>query len=135
MLRHETSRLVDTLHKDVISSPIASRSSNVDVSLCFGFGVACVCDFSRFHVSGVLCYCDVHCPHNSSNETCLTRPGGVCFAAVEVIYDSDTKAYEQERSYGCLPPEEAGFMQVRIITIVIDTLFILLTYCLCVFPV
>lgn len=75
--------------------------------------------FGMFGVSGIQCYCDVHCPHNSLNDTCLTRPGGVCFAAVEVLYDPETNTYDQERSYGCLPPEETGFMQVRMIAVTI----------------
>lgn len=54
------------------------------------------------------CYCDNSCPNNESNGTCETRPGGSCFSAVEEVYDETTGTYEEERTYGCMPPEENG---------------------------
>lgn len=54
------------------------------------------------------CYCDNSCPNNESNGTCETRPGGSCFSAVQEVYDEATGTYEEERTYGCMPPEENG---------------------------
>ncbi|XP_039948987.1 bone morphogenetic protein receptor type-1B isoform X1 [Bactrocera tryoni] len=54
------------------------------------------------------CYCDGSCPDNVINGTCETRPGGSCFSAVEEVYDEITGTYEEERTYGCMPPEENG---------------------------
>ncbi|XP_073826849.1 serine/threonine receptor kinase thickveins isoform X2 [Musca autumnalis] len=54
------------------------------------------------------CYCDGSCPNNIINGTCETRPGGSCFSAVEEVYDEITGTYEEERTYGCMPPEESG---------------------------
>lgn len=54
------------------------------------------------------CYCDGSCPDNAVNGTCETRPGGSCFSLVEEVYDESTGAVEEERTYGCLPPEENG---------------------------
>lgn len=56
----------------------------------------------------LICYCDGSCPDNASNGTCETRPGGSCFSAVEEVYDEGTGTYEEERTYGCMPPEENG---------------------------
>lgn len=57
------------------------------------------------------CYCEGHCPDGEHNGTCDLRPGGQCFSAIEE-YDN-----EIERTYGCLPPDERGLMQVSIIKI------------------
>ncbi|XP_055920083.1 bone morphogenetic protein receptor type-1B isoform X2 [Eupeodes corollae] len=54
------------------------------------------------------CYCDGSCPDNVVNGTCETRPGGSCFSSVEEVYDDMTGTYEEERTYGCMPPEEYG---------------------------
>lgn len=62
------------------------------------------------------CYCDGSCPNNVNNGTCETRPGGSCFSAVEEVYDETTGTYEEERTFGCMPPEEnGGFLMVIII--------------------
>lgn len=62
---------------------------------------------------GMLCYCDGHCPGGQQNGTCVARPGSQCFAAVEEVYNHETNTWESERSYGCLPPDERGFMQCK----------------------
>lgn len=62
----------------------------------------------------MLCYCDGHCPGGQQNGTCVARPGSQCFAAVEEVYNQETSTWESERSYGCLPPDERGFMQVML---------------------
>ncbi|TDG48946.1 hypothetical protein AWZ03_004630 [Drosophila navojoa] len=56
----------------------------------------------------MICYCDGSCPNNVSNGTCETRPGGSCFSAVEEVYDETTGTYEEERTFGCMPPEDNG---------------------------
>ncbi|KAG8239805.1 hypothetical protein J437_LFUL019276, partial [Ladona fulva] len=61
---------------------------------------------------GVTCYCAVHCPDNAANGTCEAKPGSHCFSAVEDAYNAETGRMEPQRTYGCLPPEERGFMQV-----------------------
>lgn len=58
------------------------------------------------------CYCDGHCPDNKPNGTCVGQPGSQCFSAVEEVYNSETARFELERTFGCLPPDESGFMQV-----------------------
>ena len=40
-------------------------------------------------------------------------PGAKCFTAVEEVLNTDTGLLEPEFTYGCLPPEESGLMQVR----------------------
>lgn len=59
------------------------------------------------------CYCEGHCPDGQTNGTCELRPGGMCFSAIEE-FDNDGHI-EIERTYGCLPPDERGFMQVSIL--------------------
>jgi bone morphogenetic protein receptor type-1B len=61
---------------------------------------------------GLTCLCIGHCPENKPNGTCEAKPDSQCFTAVEEVYNPDTKAYEPEWTYGCLPPEEGGLMQV-----------------------
>lgn len=58
------------------------------------------------------CFCQGHCPNDIYNGTCEARPFSQCFAAVEEVYNPDTGIYEPEYTYGCLPPEEKGLMQV-----------------------
>ena len=60
----------------------------------------------------MVCYCEGHCPGDIANGTCIGQPGSQCFSAVEEVYNSETDTYEPERTYGCLPPDERGFMQV-----------------------
>lgn len=61
---------------------------------------------------GLTCFCQGHCPNDSYNGTCEARPLSQCFAAVEEVYNPDSGIYEPEYTYGCLPPEEKGLMQV-----------------------
>lgn len=64
-------------------------------------------------VNGVVCYCEgYNCPNDLPNGTCLAQPGSQCFSAVEDVYNHETSKMEPERSFGCLPPDEQGFMQV-----------------------
>lgn len=68
-----------------------------------------------FYVStgnGLTCYCQGHCLNDNFNGTCEARPFSQCFAAVEEVYNPDTGLPEPEYTYGCLPPEEKGLMQV-----------------------
>ncbi|XP_017867919.1 PREDICTED: bone morphogenetic protein receptor type-1B [Drosophila arizonae] len=62
----------------------------------------------RKNARSMICYCDGSCPNNASNGTCETRPGGSCFSAVEEVYDETTGTYEEERTFGCMPPEDNG---------------------------
>ncbi|KAL1121985.1 hypothetical protein AAG570_003393 [Ranatra chinensis] len=61
----------------------------------------------------MLCYCEGHCPDDQQNGTCVAKPGSQCFAAVEEIYNPETGIFETDRTYGCLPSEERGFMQCK----------------------
>ncbi|RZF49102.1 hypothetical protein LSTR_LSTR008388 [Laodelphax striatellus] len=61
----------------------------------------------------LVCYCEGHCPDDAYNGTCTARPGSQCFSAVEEVYNSETRKFEPERTYGCLPPEEQGLMQCK----------------------
>jgi bone morphogenetic protein receptor type-1B len=65
-----------------------------------------------FAANGVECYCDGHCPDDKPNGTCVGQPGSQCFSAVEEVYNSETGVWEEERTFGCLPPDESGLMQV-----------------------
>ena len=62
--------------------------------------------------NGLTCYCQGHCPNDNFNGTCEARPFSQCFAAVEEVYNPETGLAEPEYTYGCLPPEEKGLMQV-----------------------
>ncbi|GLH09114.1 Receptor protein serine/threonine kinase [Gryllus bimaculatus] len=62
---------------------------------------------------GVVCYCEGHCPNSEVNGTCLGQPGSQCFSAVEQVPNPDTRGYELVRTFGCLPPDEQGFMQCK----------------------
>ncbi|XP_020281388.1 bone morphogenetic protein receptor type-1B isoform X2 [Pseudomyrmex gracilis] len=64
-------------------------------------------------VVGIVCYCDGHCPDGRQNGTCELRAGGQCFSAVEEVWDTDLGEFVPEYSYGCLPPDEGGFMQCK----------------------
>ena len=68
--------------------------------------------FSVSEGYGLTCYCQGHCPNDNFNGTCEARPFSQCFAAVEEVYNPDTGLPEPEYTYGCLPPEEKGLMQV-----------------------
>lgn len=58
------------------------------------------------------CFCLGHCPDGRHNGTCVARPQAKCFSAVEEVYDPDTGNLVPERTYGCLPPDESGLLQV-----------------------
>ncbi|XP_071540457.1 bone morphogenetic protein receptor type-1B [Panulirus ornatus] len=63
---------------------------------------------------GLLCYCEGLCPdHNNFNGTCEAKPNSFCFSAVETVYDVETDQWKEERTYGCLGPDELGLMQCR----------------------
>lgn len=51
------------------------------------------------------------CPDGAENSTCVTEPGGYCFVAVEMVIDEKGEEV-LERTAGCLPTDESGFMQV-----------------------
>lgn len=69
--------------------------------------------FFLFTVLALSCYCEGHCPFDQQNGTCTIRPGGHCFSAVEEIWDAELQDYVPEWSFGCLPPDEQGFMQCK----------------------
>lgn len=52
------------------------------------------------------------CPNGAANGTCTTQPGGYCFVAVEKVLD-ENELVVLERTAGCLPPDESGFMQCK----------------------
>lgn len=66
-----------------------------------------------FSGRGILCECAgaSACPDGAANGTCTTQPGGYCFVAVEKVLD-ENELVVLERTAGCLPPDESGFMQV-----------------------
>lgn len=51
------------------------------------------------------------CPDGAANGTCVTQPGGFCYASVEEV-DDENGLVVQDRTAGCLPPDESGLMQV-----------------------
>jgi len=61
----------------------------------------------------ILCYCQGHCPDGSHNGTCIARPGAYCYAFVQEVLDEQNGKLEEEWGYGCLPPEEEGYMQCQ----------------------
>lgn len=62
---------------------------------------------------GVTCYCEGQCPDGRQNGTCEARPGAHCFSAIEEVWDKERNEYIGELSFGCLPPNEQGFMQCK----------------------
>lgn len=59
------------------------------------------------------CYCQGLCPSpDVANGTCVAKDGAKCFAAVEEVWDEATGRLVPERTYGCLPPDETGLLQV-----------------------
>ncbi|ALC39324.1 tkv [Drosophila busckii] len=68
----------------------------------------------KAHVSRSLtCYCEGSCPNNVSNGTCETKSS--CFSSVQEVYDETTNSYEEERTYGCMPPEDnGGFLMCKV---------------------
>ncbi|XP_047031698.1 bone morphogenetic protein receptor type-1B isoform X1 [Helicoverpa zea] len=63
---------------------------------------------------GLVCEClgAATCPDGAANGTCVTQPGGYCFVAVEEVLD-DSGLVVVDRTAGCLPPDESGFMQCK----------------------
>ncbi|XP_068617648.1 bone morphogenetic protein receptor type-1B isoform X2 [Battus philenor] len=63
---------------------------------------------------GIVCECAGAgaCPGGVTSGTCVTQPGGYCFATVEEVLD-DGGRLDLERTAGCLPPDESGFMQCK----------------------
>ncbi|XP_045500794.1 bone morphogenetic protein receptor type-1B isoform X2 [Colias croceus] len=63
---------------------------------------------------GILCECSgaSACPDGAPNGTCSTQPGGYCFVSVEEVLD-DNGLVVLDRTAGCLPPDESGFMQCK----------------------
>ncbi|XP_047991970.1 bone morphogenetic protein receptor type-1B isoform X1 [Leguminivora glycinivorella] len=63
---------------------------------------------------GIVCECSgaSACPDGSNNGTCTTQVNGYCFATVEEV-ETDAGLVELERTAGCLPPDESGFMQCK----------------------
>lgn len=59
----------------------------------------------------IQCFCSGKCPGHSGNGTCTLRKGGYCYAFVQEVVDVETNTLEPEWSYGCLPPDESGYMQ------------------------
>lgn len=39
---------------------------------------------------------------------CETRPGGSCYSSVMEVYNESTNEYEEERTFGCMAPEQSG---------------------------
>ncbi|XP_037293063.1 bone morphogenetic protein receptor type-1B isoform X2 [Manduca sexta] len=63
---------------------------------------------------GLRCECGgaSACPDGAANGTCVTQPGGYCFVAVEEVLDENGFVV-LDRTSGCLPPDESGFMQCK----------------------
>ncbi|CAB3230237.1 unnamed protein product [Arctia plantaginis] len=63
---------------------------------------------------GLVCEClgPTVCPDGAANGTCFTQPGGYCFVAVEEVLDENYRVVI-DRTAGCLPPDESGFMQCK----------------------
>ncbi|XP_023231399.1 bone morphogenetic protein receptor type-1B-like isoform X2 [Centruroides sculpturatus] len=59
----------------------------------------------------LICYCAGECPNYEPNGSCIAMPGSQCFSAVIEVQEDGI--VEEERTYGCLPPEETGFMQCK----------------------
>lgn len=71
-----------------------------------------LCYVLLFTGRGTTCECSgATCPDGAENGTCVTQPGGYCFVAVEMVIDERGEEV-LERTAGCLPPDESGFMQV-----------------------
>lgn len=67
-----------------------------------------------FSALGLVCYCEGVCPnHELFNGTCHAKPDAFCFSSIELVYDSETDQWKEERSFGCLGSEELGLMQVK----------------------
>ncbi|XP_037085271.1 bone morphogenetic protein receptor type-1A-like [Pollicipes pollicipes] len=61
----------------------------------------------------MLCYCAGACPDGAVNNTCVAPPTAWCFAAVSEAWDERSGQFGPERTYGCLQPDETGYMQCK----------------------
>ncbi|XP_052751096.1 bone morphogenetic protein receptor type-1B isoform X2 [Galleria mellonella] len=63
---------------------------------------------------GIRCECSgaSACPDGAANGTCVTQPGGFCFVTLEEVLDENGYVV-RDRTLGCLPPDESGFMQCK----------------------
>jgi len=59
------------------------------------------------------CYCAGACPDGAVNNTCLAADDAWCFASVEETYDDTKRRWGPEWTYGCLQPQETGYMQCK----------------------
>lgn len=63
------------------------------------------------------CYCYGHCPGDENeNGTCIAAENSYCYVSYEEVHNTETNLKEAEFSYGCLPADESGYMQVRWLT-------------------
>ncbi|XP_065333252.1 bone morphogenetic protein receptor type-1B [Cloeon dipterum] len=61
--------------------------------------------------NSITCYCEGHCPDGVHSGTCESED--YCFASVELYYDYRTGWSTPLYTYGCLPPQETGYMQCQ----------------------
>ena len=58
-----------------------------------------------------------HCPQHPNDPTkagtCEAKPGAKCFSAVQEVLDPSSGQLVEERTYGCLPPDETGLLQCK----------------------
>ncbi|GBP73307.1 hypothetical protein EVAR_52833_1 [Eumeta japonica] len=52
------------------------------------------------------------CPDDAAVGHCNTQPGGFCYVSIEEVID-DAGRFVLDRTAGCLPPDETGFMQCK----------------------
>ena len=68
-------------------------------------------------MAALTCFCRGHCPDSPldplKNGTCQAKEGAYCFTAVEEVLDPITMHYVPEQTYGCMPPDETGFLQCK----------------------
>lgn len=60
----------------------------------------------------LICRCIGHCPDRKPNSTCVAKPHSQCFSAIAEVQDTYGVIIE-ERTYGCLPPEERSLLQCK----------------------
>lgn len=58
------------------------------------------------------CYCTInYAADGCYNDTCTTT--GYCYVFVEEVYDDNEDGFVDEYTFGCLQPEEGGYMQCK----------------------
>ncbi|KAK8396963.1 hypothetical protein O3P69_005154 [Scylla paramamosain] len=62
---------------------------------------------------GLVCYCELSCPDQSFNGTCVAKPDSFCFSSIIKEYDIETKEWRELRTFGCLGSGELGYMQCQ----------------------